>query len=159
MRFRRYIVLRSLRHCVNKTAEGLILDIYIYIPPPEGSTNLTAVAFSCGSLKGKSNRRHVDLKTPVENVRLLSASSTWLFYSYLYKWITIFASCKLPGGAAMLARSLPMKTPKRLARDLFHTFAKYTAIVYDDIDTDSWAQSSKLSKSTVAFSWLSDVEI
>ena len=44
----------------------------------------------------------------------------------------------------MLIHSLPMKSGKRLSRDVFDTFATHASLVYDVIDTDSWAQNGSI---------------
>ena len=41
----------------------------------------------------------------------------------------------------MLAQSLPTKSRKRLAHDLFATFATHAGLVHDITDTDCWAQN------------------
>ena len=40
----------------------------------------------------------------------------------------------------MLVRSLPMKSTKSVARDVFDTFATHTGHIHDVTDTDCWAQ-------------------
>ena len=54
--------------------------------------------------------------------------------------IFLFQTCAAQG-AAMLARSLPMKSRKRLACDVFDTLATHAGFAHGVTDTDCLAQN------------------
>ena len=49
--------------------------------------------------------------------------------------------CLESEGAAMLVHSLPTKSRKQLARDVFKSFATHSGLVYDVTDTDCCVQN------------------
>ena len=65
-----------------------------------------------------------------------------LFYQYVYKEST-FGDQIRTWGTAMLVCSLPMKSRKRQARDVFDIFSHtwYTSLVQDITDSDCWPQN------------------
>ena len=63
----------------------------------------------------------------------------WLFYQYLFNRITFLLEFRVPQGAAILVCSLPIKSRKRMARDLRNISAGY----FNQPDTDCIAQSGR----------------
>ena len=65
-------------------------------------------------------------------------------YQYFHKRSTFVRWIWPLQGAATLVCSLPMKSRKRLAHNVFDAFATQASLVHDITDKDCWAQNSSI---------------
>jgi len=72
----------------------------------------------------------------------------WLLFVVVAAAAAEFLKIFYPQSTAMLVPTLPMKSRKKLARDVFNAFDTYVDLVYDVTDT---AAAHKMAALTVAF--------
>ena len=80
----------------------------------------------------------------LENVKMCKFSFVglvWLVYQYLCNRSPFFLPIRASQGAAILVCSLPMRSGKRLAYDVFDTSINHADLVHDVTDTDCRSQN------------------